>query len=57
MTGYRIWLLLPERFRWAPHNLLAHPAGEVLFWFGLEAVSNKIHDVTIPYHLPGTGRG
>ena len=48
---------LPERFRWTLHNLIAHPASEVLFQLGFENAGNKLHDWTIPAHEPGTGRG
>lgn len=49
--------LLPVRFRWALHNLIAHPLSEVIYQFGLEDLGNTIHDITIPLHEPGTGRG
>ena len=56
---------------WAIHNLIAHPLGEALWIcaFVLEALclpnladkienfGNWIHDVTVPNHDPGTGRG
>jgi len=56
---------------WAVHNLIAHPASEVLWIcaFVLEALclpnladraedlGHWIHDVTVPDHDPGTGRG
>ena len=48
---------LPERFRWAPHNLLAHPASELLFQLGYEELGNRLHDATLPSHVPGSGRG
>jgi ethanolamine utilization microcompartment shell protein EutS len=48
---------LPERFKWTLHNLVAHPLGEVLFQLGFESASDAIHEVTIPTHERGTGRG
>jgi hypothetical protein len=49
---------------WSVHNLLAHPLSEVFhllsyicFKARLRAISNYIHDVTIPKHEPGQGRG
>jgi len=47
-------------FKWTLHNLIAHPLGELIFLFSLgrlEALSNKIHDATVPVHTPGEGRG
>lgn len=43
--------------RWTIHNAIAHPVSEVLYLLGFERLSNWIHDVTIPNHEPGTGRG
>lgn len=37
---------------WAIHNLVAHPVGEILYWFGLTKLANKLHDSTIP-DVPG----
>lgn len=48
---------LPRRFQWTLHNLIAHPASEVLFQFGFERAGNWIHDATVPAHERGTGRG
>lgn len=48
---------LPERFQWTLHNLIAHPVSEVLYQAGLQKLSDKIHDRTVPEHEPGTGRG
>ncbi len=53
----RFLQLLPERFQWAPHNMLAHPLSEILFHLGMEDLGNRVHDCTIPEHIPGTGRG
>jgi hypothetical protein len=50
---------LPERFKWTPHNLVAHPLSEVLYQISvsIENVGNRIHDATVPTHESGTGRG
>ena len=48
---------LPERFRWTVHNLVAHPLSELLFQVGLRLWSDAVHDLTMPEHEPGTGRG
>lgn len=42
---------------WTVHNMIAHPISEVLYLVGLIRLSHWIHDVTIPSHQPGTGRG
>lgn len=49
-------------FSWTLHNLLAHPISEVVYLVGLgtrpfERLSNWIHDITVPEHDPGSGRG
>jgi len=48
--------------KWSLHNLVAHPLSELVYLIGLgsppfERASNWIHDVTVPDHDPGTGRG
>jgi hypothetical protein len=45
------------RFKWVLHNVVAHPLSEVFFQLGYERLGNKIHDITIPYHQRGEGRG
>jgi hypothetical protein len=45
------------RFQWALHNIVAHPLSELLYLVGLESAGNWLHDITIPAHEPGTGRG
>lgn len=57
MIGNPLLARLPERFRWTPHNLIAHPLSEILFQVGLGAWGDWLHDWTIPAHEPGTGRG
>ena len=42
---------------WTIHNMIAHPVSEALYLVGLVRLSGWIHDVTIPTHEPGTGRG
>jgi len=49
--------LLPQRFRWSIHNLIAHPLSEICYLVGLEQLSNIIHDCTIPDHNTEEGRG
>lgn len=49
-VGYDIWNKLPERFRWAPHNLFAHPVSELLYWVGLDVLGETLHDITVPKH-------
>ena len=53
----RLLARLPERFQWTAHNLIAHPLSEVLFQVGLRKLSDKVHDITVPEHEAGTGRG
>lgn len=48
---------LPERYRWSLHNLIAHPLSEIFYLVGKESISNEIHDMTIPKHQSGAGRG
>jgi ethanolamine utilization microcompartment shell protein EutS len=48
---------LPERFQWTLHNLIAHPLSEILFQLGLHKAGDWIHEITIPEHAFGTGRG
>lgn len=48
---------LPERFRWTLHNLVAHPVSELLYQAGFEDLGNQLHDITVPEHESGTGRG
>lgn len=46
-----------EQVGWALHNLIAHPLSELLYWLFGETAANWIHDITIPDHEPGFGRG
>lgn len=48
---------LPERWQWAPHNLVAHPLSEVLHQVGARRLSDWVHDATVPDHDQLTGRG
>ena len=45
------------RYAWVLHNIISHPLSEVLFQLKLEKASNWVHDVTIPEHEEGKGRG
>ena len=43
---------------WTVHNLVSHPLSEIAYLLGFsEEVYNWIHDVSIPPHETGTGRG
>jgi len=49
---------------WSIHNLIAHPASEIFYLLScicykhtLRNVSHWIHDITIPEHKIGEGRG
>jgi hypothetical protein len=49
-------------FKWSLHNLVAHPLSEIVYLIGFgtipaERLCNWIHDITVPGHEPGTGRG
>lgn len=47
--------ILPDRFKWTVHNLLAHPISEVLFQLGFSSTANWVHDITVPQHQQGQG--
>lgn len=36
------------RHAWAFHNLVAHPALQVLTWLGLRELGQRLHDMTVP---------
>lgn len=55
--GNPIHLLEGTRFAWSLHNIFAHPMSEVLYQLGCEDLGNWLHDVTIPPHEEGEGRG
>lgn len=47
---------------WVIHNLIAHPLAEITHWLGfivppLRRFGLWFHDLTIPQHAEGTGRG
>ena len=49
-------------FKWTLHNLVAHPLSEVIYLVGFGSspfvkIGNWIHDITIPDHKRGEGRG
>jgi hypothetical protein len=45
------------RFSWTLHNVVAHPLSELLYLLGYERLSNRLHDMTVPQHKEGEGRG
>ena len=45
------------RYKWTIHNVIAHPLSEVFHLLGHSQLDNKIHDITIPQHVRGQGRG
>lgn len=40
--------LLPKKYKWTIHNLIAHPLMEICYQLGKESLSQKIHDCTVP---------
>ena len=46
-----------QNFWWVVHNLIAHPLSEIAYWLRLRRFSFWIHDVTVPTHEAGEGRG
>ena len=49
-------------FKWTLHNLVAHPISELIYLVGMgsalsERASNWVHDITVPEHELGAGRG
>lgn len=49
---------LPRRLQWAPHNLIAHPIGEVWYLLtGSSRFGNWIHDLTLPTDHGDAPRG
>lgn len=56
---------------WAVHNVVGHPVSELLYWGSVllervnlprladasEDLGNWVHDVTVPDHPKGEGRG
>lgn len=56
-----VTVISPLWRNWPVHNIIAHPLSELLHWatswlFGSRC-SGWVHDVTIPRHEKGTGRG
>ncbi len=49
--------MMPDRFLWTFHNVIAHPLSELLYQFGYEDLGNRLHDWSIPDHVSGEGRG
>jgi hypothetical protein len=48
----RLLSMLPERLRWVPHNVIAHPLSELLWQLGARRASDWVHDSTVPHHVP-----
>jgi hypothetical protein len=48
---------MKRNFDWTIHNMIAHPISEIVYLLGFDKLSNWIHDVTVPKHKSGTGRG
>ena len=55
---------LPESLKWVPHNMLAHPLSEIFYILSclygsvrFRKIGDHIHDITLPDHTPGEGRG
>ena len=44
----KIIKLLPKRFKWTIHNMIAHPLMEICYLLGSETLSEKIHSSTLP---------
>lgn len=50
---------------WTAHNIISHPVSEVVYLISLpflgeeraERIGGWIHDITIPDHVEGAGRG
>jgi hypothetical protein len=42
---------------WTFHNLVSHPLSEIAYLCGLKDLSGWLHDVSVPDHTHGTGRG
>ena len=40
--------ILPIRYKWTIHNLIAHPLSEIVHLLGSTDIANKIHDCTLP---------
>lgn len=58
----RQWLRV--EFWWAVHNMIAHPASQLVWWLSLcgviapvARIGDWMHDWTVPVHDSGTGRG
>jgi hypothetical protein len=47
----RLLARLPKRFQWTVHNLIGHPAQEVLWQMGLVKLSAWAHDATVPFNV------
>ena len=61
-TSFQIFLGKLGPFKWSLHNLIAHPLSDIICILGFftspaEKFSNWVHDITIPEHITGSGRG
>ncbi len=58
MTGLRERLgRLPIRWRWTLHNVVGHPASELLYQLGARSLGHWVHDATLPDPIGDDGRG
>jgi hypothetical protein len=48
MTIPRLLGRLSPRWRWAIHNIFAHPISEIFHQIGLYDLSVRVHDSTVP---------
>lgn len=57
MKTFLAWL--PARFQWTLHNLVAHPVSEIVYLVtgSDEGFAGWIHNITVPDHKEGEGRG
>lgn len=39
---------LKNKFKFAVHNIVGHPAMEILSWFGLNDLARQANDKTLP---------
>lgn len=42
---------------WTVHNLIGHPLSEIFWLLGFKRLADLAHDLTVPEHVSGTGRG
>lgn len=44
----KLFKFLPARFQWTIRNVIGHPVCEILYQFGFNELSDKIHIMTTP---------